>query len=289
MVDEIENQGTTEVVEQLEEHNIDLEVVHWAAGESEPNAGQKKWFEKLRSDRGNGFYSDLIFALLGRRYSRSEARFLWGNILSHRDVLVRSLGRNPGVVVAALDWLTNMQQDNKLELSLIECSKLENILERAVIDGLTRLYDHDTFLALLGKEIDRAGRHSEKVSLLLLDLDDFKLVNDEFGHQKGDQVLIRLADIIRENMRAMDIAGRYGGEEFVIILPETDLTSAVQSAERLRNAVESGFASDVGLTISVGIACFPENGRDAATLISRADESLYLAKAHGKNRVQTSQ
>ena len=214
---------------------------------------------------------------------------MWDRIVTHRDELSGALGRNPGIVVAALDWRTNFQAGKAVELNLIESSKLESMLERAVVDGLTGLYDHDTLFTLLEKEIERAKRHSETVSFLLLDLDDFKRVNDEFGHQTGDEVLVRLAEIIRETIRSMDIAGRYGGEEFAAILPETDVTDAAHSAERLRKAAEAGFRRDVQLTISVGVASFPRDGADVGALVKTADEALYQAKLNGKNRVMMRQ
>jgi diguanylate cyclase (GGDEF)-like protein len=277
--------SAAEVVEQLEEQQIDLRIVRWVAGEGEPAPEQKQWLDQLREERGDGFYSDLVFALLGRRYPRSDAHALWDEIVSHRDALAGALGRNPGVVVAALDWLSNLKDGEGLELSLVESSKLETMLERAVVDGLTGLYDHDTLLTLLEKEIERARRYAEAISLLLLDLDDFKQVNDVFGHQKGDEILVLLADVIRQTIRTMDIAGRYGGEEFVLILPETDMTAALQSAERLRAAVENRFHQDAQLTISVGAACFPDQAQTVDALVKAADEALYRAKAKGKNCV----
>ena len=285
MSDEIVTHSTVEVVEQLEEEQIDLKVVRWVAGEGEPPAGQRQWLEQLRSERGAGFCSDLIFALLGRRYPQSEADSMWEQIVSHRDELTPALGRNPGIVVAALDWQTNILDNKAPELSLIESGKLENMLERAVVDGLTGLYDHDTLFKLLEKEIERARRYSEMISFLLLDLDDFKQINDVFGHQKGDEVLAKVADIIRETLRTMDIAGRYGGEEFAAILPETDVAAAAQSAERLRKVIEEQFRQDIWLTISVGVACFPGDGDEVGVLVKTADEALYQAKAEGKNRV----
>ncbi len=285
MTDKTETQSTAEVVEQLEEEQIDLKVVRWVAGEGEPSAGQRKWLDQLRAERGDDFYSDLIFALLGRRYSQPNAQKMWDEIISHRDALTRALERNPGIVVAALDWLTNFQDDKAVELRLIEAGKLENMLERAVVDSLTGLYDHDTLLTLFKKEIERARRHVETISFLLLDLDDFKQINDELGHQKGDEVLAKVADILRETIRTMDIAGRYGGEEFAVIFPETDEAAAAQSAERLREAIEESFRQDVQLTISGGIACFPDHGNGVDALVKMADEALYQAKAEGKNRV----
>jgi diguanylate cyclase (GGDEF)-like protein len=223
--------------------------------------------------------------LLGRRYPKQEAHEMWDKVLSHRDLLVRTLGRNPGIVVAALDWQTNFQDDDNQEFNIIESDKLDDVLERAVVDGLTGLYDHETMLMLLEKELERAKRHTEKCSLLMLDLDDFKQVNDEYGHQKGDEVLVRLADVLLKNLRTMDIAGRFGGEEFIAILPETDTLAAIRSGERLRIAVEKEFSHDIGLTVSIGLACFPSNAVCADALLKKADDALYQAKDKGKNRV----
>jgi diguanylate cyclase (GGDEF)-like protein len=157
---------------------------------------------------------------------------MWEQVLANRNRL------NPGIEVASLDWLTNIQDAKPMELSLIERGKLENMLECAVVDELTKLYDRDTLLALLEKEFIRARRNSKAISLVMLDLDDFKQVNDRFGHQKGDDVLYHIGNIIRESIRGMDIGGRYGGEEFAIILPETDIRSAVGTAERLRKLLK---------------------------------------------------
>ena len=285
MQDEARIQITNEVVEQLEEEQIDLQVVRWVAGEGVPLPSQKQRLDQLRQERGEGFPGDPLFALVGRRYPPPDADAMWNNIVAHRDVLAGALGRNPGIVVAALDWLTNFQDDGGEDLRLIECGKLEKMQERAVVDGLTGLYDHDTLLTLLIKEVERARRHTKPVAVLMFDLDGFKHINDEYGHQKGDEVLVRVADVVRETIRTMDTAGRYGGEEFAVILPETTVAAAIQSAERLRAAIEEQFRKDVQLTISVGIACCPDNGNEVAALIKKADEALYQAKAEGKNRV----
>jgi len=285
MSNEIEkNNSKTEVVEQLEERQIDLVAVHWVAGDQEPSAAQQKSINALRKERGEEFYSDLLFVLLGNRYSKQEAHSIWNQITFHRDSLIKALGRNPGIVVAALDWQTNFQ-NNAEQLSLIESSKLDDVRESAVVDGLTGLYDHDTVLTLLNKELERARRHSEQCSILMLDIDDFKKVNDEFGHKKGDEVLVALGGLMRENLRTIDTPGRYGGEEFIAILPETDISSAIQSGERLREAVKNELSQDIALTISIGVACFPADAANADELVVNADKALYQAKKTGKNRV----
>jgi diguanylate cyclase (GGDEF)-like protein len=279
---------TAEVVEQLQEDQIDLAVVRWMAGERAPSSAQRRWLDQLRRERGEGLYSDLVFVLTARRYPLARAQKMWSEIIAHRQALTGALGRNPGIVVAALDYLTNCQGHQALEFSLIETGKLDKMLERAVVDGLTELYDHHTLLTLLDKEIQRAKRYAEGVSLLLLDLDDFKQVNDDFGHQKGDEVLAQVATVVRRTIRSMDIAGRYGGEEFAIIIPESDRAAALQSAQRLCMAVEDRFQHTVKLTVSVGVASFPNDAHTVAELVKAADKALYAAKARGKNRVVAS-
>ncbi len=279
---------TAEVVEQLQEDQIDLAVVRWVAGERAPSSAQRRWVDQLRKERGEVFYSDLIFVLTARRYPLASAHKMWNEIVAHCEVPTGTLGRNPGIVVAALDYLTNCQGHEALEFSLIETGKLDKMLERAVVDRLTELYDHHTLLTLLDKEVERAKRYAEAGSLLLLDLDDFKRVNDDFGHQKGDEVLAQVASVIRQTIRSMDIAGRYGGEEFAVIVPESDGAAAIQSAERLCMTVEDRFQHNVKLTVSVGVASFPNDAQTVAALVKAADKALYAAKARGKNRVVAS-
>ncbi len=285
MKDKENIQTTTETVEQLEEKQIDLTVVQWTAGEGTPTAWEKLWYDNIRFERGNNFYSDIIFVLIGKKFAPPEAHTMWQEIIEHRDILAQLLDRNPGIVVAALDWLTNVHRSQYGEYTLIESKKLTNMLERSVVDSLTNLYDHDTLLTLLEKEVERAKRHQLTLSFILFDLDDFKQINDDYGHQRGDEVLTRVADMLRDTIRTIDISGRYGGEEFGIILPETDTQQAMQIAERLRQEIQTEFQKDLQLTVSLGVASYSKRGDNAESLIKRADDALYDAKAKGKNQV----
>lgn len=282
---EISTQATAEIVDLLKQDHVDLHVVHWFAGEEELSSAQLKRLETLCHERADCFHSDLLFVLTGRLYPENEAHARWDQIIAHRNHLSLVLGRNPGINVAALDWLNNIKPEDSEEFSLIGSDNLRNMRARSVIDGLTRLYDHETSLKLLEKEVERAKRYHETLAVLLLDLDDFKMVNDQFGHQKGDNVLIQMADTVFECIRTMDIAGRYGGDEFIVILPETQQSAAEKSAERVRKAFEKRFRKELKLTLSVGVACFPDDGVEAHRLIKRADTALYQAKGEGKNRV----
>ncbi|MHB0975328.1 MAG: diguanylate cyclase [Thiobacillus sp.] len=164
------------------------------------------------------------------------------------------------------------------------------LAELASRDGLTGLYNHRTFYVLLGDELARAKRFQRPVSLLLLDIDHFKRVNDTHGHLAGDAALRELCELLRREARAVDRVCRYGGEEITLILPETDIEAAVRLAERLRAAVEAQ-AFDVGtgtpphLTVSIGAASWPAHADNAQALVAAADAALYAAKRGGRNRV----
>jgi len=163
------------------------------------------------------------------------------------------------------------------------------VARQASTDGLTELANRREFEESLANEISRAERFGGSLALILADLDNFKQVNDRFGHQAGDEVLKAFADILRETVRDIDVAARYGGEEFAVLLPQTDVDGAERLAERLRGAVETSPLAEaqgrpVVVTSSFGVAAFPEAGTPAS-LFGAADEALYRAKRAGKNCV----
>jgi len=187
---------------------------------------------------------------------------------------------------------------------------------RAITDGLTGLYNHRYFYERLNQEIARAQRYGLPLSLLMIDIDDFKHFNDRFGHPVGDLVLTEVGHILGTNIRTgIDIAARYGGEEFTIVLPNTTrdgaevvgarlarrLSSlpgapppndegALSVSERIRVAVVGsslpGVGDDARITVSIGVACFPGAAGGPGELVRNADKALYLAKRLGKNRVE---
>ena len=159
----------------------------------------------------------------------------------------------------------------------------------SITDGLTGLWNYRYFSMNFGKEIERAARFSRPLALLMLDIDRFKSVNDEHGHQRGDAVLIELAARIKGEIREVDTLARYGGEELVLVLPETDVPGAQQAAERIcevvRNRPFDGqeSATPLHVTLSIGVAVFPHHGTLASTLLRHADEALYAAKRAGRD------
>lgn len=159
----------------------------------------------------------------------------------------------------------------------------------SITDGLTGLWNYRYFQMTLDKEIERATRFNRPLALLMLDLDKFKAVNDNYGHQRGDSVLIELATRIKGAIREVDALARYGGEEFVLILPETDAVGAEQAAEKLCELVRQrrfGHTNEetLRLTVSIGVAVFPEHGETPTQLVKLADTALYAAKGAGRDR-----
>jgi diguanylate cyclase (GGDEF)-like protein len=163
---------------------------------------------------------------------------------------------------------------------------LEETERRARTDFLTGLPNHRTFQATLLNELARAQRHDHPLTLLMIDLDHMKEVNDRHGHPSGDRVLRTIAETIRTTCRDADFAARYGGEEFMVILPETPLDGGVQAAERIRERISSVDFPNIGsITASVGVSNFPINAIEKEDLIRIADQALYMAKNQGRDRV----
>ncbi len=175
-----------------------------------------------------------------------------------------------------------------IALTLEKIRLFDKIKMLSIRDGLTGIFNHAYIVGELEQEIERVKRYNAAFSVVLIDIDNFKRVNDSYGHLAGDAVLRQIAQVMLSNLRTIDIVGRYGGEEFLIILPETDLERAVAVSERLRLAVASeGFLYNNGIipsTISLGIATY-RDGKGAQDLIKIADDNLYKAKTGGKNRV----
>ncbi len=172
----------------------------------------------------------------------------------------------------------------------IERAYHEEIYRLTTIDGLTQIYNKRYFLENLEREIARSNRYRRELSLAMFDIDNFKKINDTYGHLAGDSVLKALASTIKAKIRREDLFARYGGEEFSIVLPEIDGYNAHQLAEKIRKIVETTEfvfeAAKIPVTISMGVATLDPEATDSATLIKRADERLYEAKNAGRNCVR---
>jgi len=166
---------------------------------------------------------------------------------------------------------------------------LEKLKKLSITDGLTQLFNSRHFYNQLKGEIERFNRYGHQLSLLLLDIDNFKDFNDTYGHLEGDKILVRLGRIIKSCLRKMDTAYRYGGEEFTIILPGTHGEEARTVAERLRAAVTAedftdGRDPDLGITVSIGVTQYHQE-EEIANFVQRADQAMYQSKQAGRNQV----
>ncbi|MHC4605342.1 MAG: GGDEF domain-containing protein [Planctomycetota bacterium] len=239
---------------------------------------------KLRDDRGELFFSDLLYAITHQYFPPPAAETLWSEILRHKQEMSAALNRNVQIVVAALDCLSNLKSDVRLP-TLVNEAHIARIVSASMRDGLTGLFNHTTFYEIIDLELKRHARHGTAVSLIIADVDDFKLLNDRFGHQEGDRALVELAAVIKKETRESDICCRFGGEEFAVILPLTGLREAAEIAERVRLEAERTSSGNRSLTVSAGVSTCGQETSTAYAFVRRADRGLYQAKRGGKNRV----
>lgn len=239
-------------------------------------------------------HARILFALIHQTVPEQEAAVLWKSILRHKTRLEAELGRGVRLQVAALDFFSGTgerggQGFDEHRVQLITQQSLERLVHSALTDGLTGAISHTYFHQLLQEEYYRSQRYRRPLSLVMIDVDDFKLVNDRFGHQTGDRVLVVIADVLRENMRKSDRLARYGGEEFAVILPEVRKTGACKLAEKLRRELAACVPPRAGittpLTVSMGVATLTAKASSTTDLIRNADMALYQAKEGGKDRV----
>ena len=223
-------------------------------------------------------YAGFLQKLLNELYEVSPAASVVANV---------AVGL--GLVLATAGLLIR-NRDHARAVAAIEDGRAE-FLRLSVTDSLTGLYNSKRFFDVIDAELNRARRYGRRLSLAFLDIDDFKSFNDTHGHLEGDRLLREVARVIRSECRENDLAFRYGGEEFTIILPETDVEHAVVVADRIRSRVAETLlrlrdgATD-GRTVSVGVSAFTEDVSSIKDLIDRADKAMYRAKLAGKNQVR---
>ena len=237
-------------------------------------------------------FSGRKLAMLGSVSLACFALVIWRRYAGNHDVEMLRLDMLQFVVIAiTFPWLVLIGGSVKrLQRNLVDVStKLEDIEEKARHDDLTGVYNRRALMVAMEESIQRANATGEPLSICVIDLDLFKRYNDEFDHLTGDQVLQVFAQAVRDGLRSTDVFGRYGGEEFVQILPHTALAGAMLDAERLRNRISTldiPVARSMGpLTVSVGVAQY-RPGETTLQTFARADGALYKAKQLGRNRVE---
>jgi len=232
-------------------------------------------------------YAALTEAILHYHLGETEAKFVWDEILANKDAMESALGRKVSIKTALVDYFTSRRQKEKIIIFIKE--NMISAFDTAMRDSLTGLYSHAIIHAELEKEFQTARRYDLDLSVIFIDIDDFKKYNDSYGHIAGDKVLLLVSSVLQENLRMTDKIGRYGGEEFLIVLPHTSLANARLIAEKLRVSIrETSSASESfprGVTVSIGISEIGEGTSDGHDLINDADICMYRAKKEGKDRV----
>ena len=259
---------------------------------SEDAANNQYLIEQIETisnpEQSDFFYSNLIDLFVHLSIDEDEAQQHWEKILKHYDEICKSLKRDAGLRLAMFDYFINLNKSLESPL-LVEIRLFREAEQLAMYDFLTGLFNRRYFDTNLSRELRRAARYNKDFSILLVDLDDFKNLNDTHGHLVGDEVLKKFAALLKQMSRAEDIVCRYGGEEFVVLLPETVAGGALSYVERIKATMKNdAFYQQYKLTFSGGIATYQYGGSTALQLIANADDALYNAKQAGKDQVHIS-
>lgn len=252
----------------------DIESI--AKGDEEIKYFEHKYFGNL--------YANILLVLTHESYEEDEAKSLWNNIVAHMLKLNHLLNRNVGISIATMDYMSNVI-DKLLSPVSIEEEKSVFISKTSTKDELTGLYLRDVFDVVLRQKVEETKRNDQPLSLLMLDIDDFKIVNDTYGHQLGDDVLKKIGSTIKSLVRKMDLPARYGGEEMAVIMPDANREQVFDVAERIRKEISQLKYEHFSITISIGIGTVSREIKTPEKLLKTADNALYQAKDKGKNRV----
>ncbi len=245
---------------------------------------------QIRAETGIEVHAALLLILTRLLMEEEEARTHWNAILQHRINLITRIGRDVGLRVAVFDYFLNINR-KLTRPRIIELEVLEGAERSGALDPHTGLYNQRYFRSALQKELRRSKRYELDLAILYMDLDNFREINERYGDLVGDILLKEVAILIKNKIRDIDVAARYSGEEFILLLPETERMGAYLVAERIRREIERHFVrrdvdgKPIQMTLSVGIAQYPDDSTVGERLIGRAEEALYHSKARGPNGV----
>ena len=244
--------------------------------------------DRILMKNGKEFYPIILHILTHLDIEEDEAESSWKSIMDLYHSMSKAVGRKISLRTAICEYFCSIHKTLR-NPKVVEIHVFEKTLKESKYDGLTGLLNRQALDDALVLEVNRARRHNESLSFIFFDLDNFKRVNDTFGHLAGDKALREVAKIVLMEKRLEDIAARYGGEELVMLLPESGKNDALIIGERIRKRVEemtiTWEESQIRLTISGGLATFPKEADDVTSLVQTADKAVQRAKKMGKNRI----
>jgi diguanylate cyclase (GGDEF)-like protein len=236
-------------------------------------------------------YSTLLETIFHYRIDEKEARKIWHGIIDVRAELTEKTGRPIGIKTAIVDYFSTMGMDDRIVVLIKD--NMVNVMNETTLDALTGVCSREFILSELEREFARAARYAIPLSVMFMDIDNFKSFNDTYGHQTGDKVLAEVGSLLKGTVRVTDKIGRYGGDEFLVILPHTVIGNAVKTADKIcaeiAECTVSNSALPSGVTVSVGLAEKKPEMKKSADLIYLADRAMYRAKLEGRNRCCSSQ
>jgi diguanylate cyclase (GGDEF)-like protein len=271
----------------------DTRIIEMASGDITTQIIEDEMVLQAVGKKTGSYYRDIIFALIQIRLPEEEAKRDWYEILTHKYTISEKLNRNVGIHVAALDYYTNIKKRVN-NPTIVNTKEYIDTASRALTDDLTRAYSRHFFDEEIRRLFYASQEKDESFSLIMLDLDYFKIYNDLNGHIRGDLVLIEAVRILHAVCSREDTVARYGGEEFAVLLPHQQRDRAIEKAENIRQAiadyrfVNEGQMPQGFLTASLGVTSYRDSFNSPTVMIEEADRLLYLAKNEGRNRVKAS-
>ncbi|TGL88641.1 diguanylate cyclase [Leptospira congkakensis] len=228
--------------------------------------------------------SAILKVLTSLEISENDSVITWQEIIDNKNKLTNCMGREVGIRIATLDYFTNINKKIR-NPKIIEMKLFADTEKLILVDELTRLYNRRHFETALVREFKQSTRYNQNLTLLIIDIDDFKKINDTYGHTTGDEILSKVAKQITSCLRTEDTACRIGGEEFAVIFPQTNEEQALIASEKLLEACRTIQLSGRSVTLSGGIVSYPEKVKNCDEMYDLADRALYTAKQSGKNQI----
>ena len=251
----------------------------------------KEKIDDIKNDHDFPLISTFFELFASLYFDEEESIKHWKRIEKHRVNIRKNLKRDVGVKVAILDYFSNIENILK-NPKIVEMELFEEILKSSKEDPKTGLYNIKYFTEILKNEINRAKRNNFPLSISFLDLDDFKMINDKYGHPTGDRILHHIAKIIKKMSRSEDVTARFGGDEFVILYPHTQKNKAFAVTKRIIEGIKNHpfilnnkEKKNYICNLSIGIASYPLDADSSEELMNKADIALYRAKKRGKNKI----